>query len=911
MDVDSRMATESDSDSDARGGSGSGSETPTASSSPSVVSLAPTASSSPSSTHPTPRRTAARSRPSSRRWRAPRPGDRPLARGEALPCPSLNPVLPPPPSTLPPHIPRTPRDESVHARVWIRGWSPRLDPAGKEDRGGEGRGYDLHDVEAVDRCSRMMVSVMSLLKTELTSFMVLYNRDNVESIGLDEAAKCLGVERRRIYDIVNVLEGVGHVAPPLRICLYDNCHPRIPNRRCPPLTRFLTSLTEDFSKGYNKWWSRNPNGVPLESLGYKQGYRVDVDIPDQTWVEACSFHDVLIFNTGHWYVNVTIHRQISIKLALQRDAKLMPFYDLTGIPHLKWFGVEGQYNVMVIDLLGPSLKGLFNYCSRKFSLKTVLMLADQMISVVCYLARWSPARMPPPINSSPSVSPSMTTILSLVSSRTYKIVDYVEADTAHLSAPGLGVEFGGIRYATGCAMVLWVFGYGSLIWNPGFDFDDKILGFIKGYNRTFNLACIDHRGTPEHPARTCTLETDDEAICLTFFAVGNCILCQGWSRKRAKSNYLERRECEYDQKISIDFYKEGDPLKPAVTGVLVFISTPDPIGNKYYLGPAPLQDMARQIATANGPTGYNRDYLFSMEKALAIISHEDDSILELANEVRKVLNRTKETKITGANASLKSHAHYVFYYDLVSSSCLVRELFYYLKGEQVDYGEEHSKACGHNRFGRIYHTGHYPVCYEHNPVHFVGHSVGTQVVRVLHQMLADKLIALDMGALIAGAKYHGEFEDRPKAVLKEVTYSDGQTILFIDEIHKVNCWGSSLFTIFYGMTKLMSPYISYKLQMPWLQKAKLLLRELKTVKADLSFAKERYAQLEEENKMLRESYDMGDNPEANDQVMFLKFEPRQCMLILASRFLTATFRPLAVRSASSFTFTRKNRNGFT
>ncbi|KAL5647290.1 hypothetical protein ACJX0J_041645, partial [Zea mays] len=46
-------------------------------------------------------------------------------------------------------------------------------------------------------------------------------------------------------------------------------------------------------------WSRNPNGGPLESLGYKQGYRADVDIPDQTWVEACSFHDVLIFNTGH------------------------------------------------------------------------------------------------------------------------------------------------------------------------------------------------------------------------------------------------------------------------------------------------------------------------------------------------------------------------------------------------------------------------------------------------------------------------------------------------------------------------------------------------------------------------------------------------------------------------------------
>lgn len=49
-----------------------------------------------------------------------------------------------------------------------------------------------------------------------------------------------------------------------------------------------------------------------------------------------------------------------------------------------------------------------------------------------------------------------------------------------------------------------------------------------------------------------------------------------------------------------------------------------------------------------------------------------------------------------------------------------------------------------------------------------------------------------MGALIAGAKYRGEFEDRLKAVLKEVTESEGQIVLFIDEIHTVVGAGSVL-----------------------------------------------------------------------------------------------------------------------
>lgn len=53
-----------------------------------------------------------------------------------------------------------------------------------------------------------------------------------------------------------------------------------------------------------------------------------------------------------------------------------------GIPNVKYFGTEKGFNILVMDLLGPSLEGVFNLCNRRFSLKTVLLIAEQTIARV-------------------------------------------------------------------------------------------------------------------------------------------------------------------------------------------------------------------------------------------------------------------------------------------------------------------------------------------------------------------------------------------------------------------------------------------------------------------------------------------------------------------------------------------------
>ncbi|PWA77725.1 chaC-like family protein [Artemisia annua] len=183
---------------------------------------------------------------------------------------------------------------------------------------------------------------------------------------------------------------------------------------------------------------------------------------------------------------------------------------------------------------------------------------------------------------------------------------------------------------------MWVFGYGSLIWKAGFHYDDRLVGFIKDYRRVFYQGSTDHRGTPEYPGRTVTLEPAQGALCW-----GAAYKISRKEDQQVALTYLEVREKQYDKKAYVDFFTDVNASSPAVTGVMLYIASPDK-ANVNYLGPASVEDIAKQIVNAKGPSGPNRDYLFNLEKQLLEMGCEDEHVTKIANEARKLISAAED-----------------------------------------------------------------------------------------------------------------------------------------------------------------------------------------------------------------------------------------------------------------------------
>jgi len=146
---------------------------------------------------------------------------------------------------------------------------------------------------------------------------------------------------------------------------------------------------------------------------------------------------------------------------------------------------------------------------------------------------------------------------------------------------------------------LWVFGYGSLMWRPGFEHLGTEDAQLYGYHRAFCVSSIVHRGTRERPGLV--LGLDRGGSCR-----GKGILCPA-SIREPVIDYLYRREMVtsvYVPKMVRIRLGKTEKMTPALT----FVADPE---HEQYCGKPSIEDAARIIAKAHGRGGPNRDYLRS------------------------------------------------------------------------------------------------------------------------------------------------------------------------------------------------------------------------------------------------------------------------------------------------------------
>ena len=186
---------------------------------------------------------------------------------------------------------------------------------------------------------------------------------------------------------------------------------------------------------------------------------------------------------------------------------------------------------------------------------------------------------------------------------------------------------------------LWVFGYGSLMWRPEFEYRARCVGFVRGWQRWFFQGSTDHRGVPGAPGRVVTLLPSANGVCW-----GVAFRPSGEAASVLKS--LDYREKGGYRRMVLPFFRgEGVRLPPQ--RVLIYLAGRD---NPNYLGPAPLADMAAQIARAHGPSGANSEYLFKLAATLRAMSVTEQHVFELEERVRQHLGRAMMAAGPGGEA---------------------------------------------------------------------------------------------------------------------------------------------------------------------------------------------------------------------------------------------------------------------
>ncbi|MCR9126673.1 MAG: gamma-glutamylcyclotransferase [Rhodobacteraceae bacterium] len=174
-------------------------------------------------------------------------------------------------------------------------------------------------------------------------------------------------------------------------------------------------------------------------------------------------------------------------------------------------------------------------------------------------------------------------------------------------------------------MTMWVFGYGSLLWNPGFPVAQSQVARLPGYARSFCMRSIHHRGSEAEPGLVLALDEADGAECTGM------ALAVADGHETATLDYLRAREL-----ISSAYVERMLTLELATGARVSAVTYVIDRDHVQYCGGLPLEEQARIIARAIGGRGPNSEYLFNTAQHLTEAGLADPDLDWLALRVRNL-----------------------------------------------------------------------------------------------------------------------------------------------------------------------------------------------------------------------------------------------------------------------------------
>jgi cation transport protein ChaC len=180
------------------------------------------------------------------------------------------------------------------------------------------------------------------------------------------------------------------------------------------------------------------------------------------------------------------------------------------------------------------------------------------------------------------------------------------------------------------ADALWVFGYGSLIWDPGFPVAERAVARLEGWHRSFCMRSIHHRGSVEAPGLVLALDRAAGSHC-----DGVAFRVEPGAEAATVAALRER------ELVSSAYLEMTLPVHLAdgrEVAALAYVIDPHHV---QYCGGLPLEEQAQIIARATGGRGPNRDYLWSTAAHLAELGIGDDDLDWLAGRVRDIVTMTQ------------------------------------------------------------------------------------------------------------------------------------------------------------------------------------------------------------------------------------------------------------------------------